>query len=162
MDMKLIKRNKFTFFIIGFFLILFILVFPLKSLFFPDNGDANYGDRLDGLVEVKKSTLDDLENKLKENESVKDVSSSTEGRIIDIIITVDDAVGLKNAKEIGSSVIDGLTEEVLKNYDIQVFVTKTSESENDFPIIGYKAKKSEKFSWTKDREKKVVETEEEE
>jgi len=162
MNMKLIKKNKFTFFIIGFFLILFILVFQLKALFFPNIGDANYGDRLEGLVEVEKSTLSELENKLKENESVKGVSTSTEGRIIDIIITVDDAVGLSNAKEIGSSVLGSLTEENLANYDIQVFITKMSEAENDFPIIGYKAKNNEGFSWTKDREKKTEEKAEEE
>ena len=162
MDMKLIKRNKFTFFIIIFFFILFALVFQLKALFFPDSKDANYGDRLDGLVEVEKSTLTDMANKIKENESVKEVTSTTNGRIISVIITVNDEVGLSSAKKIGESVKDNLTEENLANYDIQVFVKKESEAENDFPIIGYKAKNNDTFSWTKDREKKTIETEEEE
>lgn len=162
MDMKLIKKNKFTFFIIAFFFVLFILVFQLKDLFFPDSKDANYGDRLDGLVEVEKSTLTDMESKLKENESVKEVTSTTNGRIINIIITVDDAVGLANAKEIGVSVKDNFTDENLDNYDIQVFIKKESETENDFPIIGYKAKNNDTFSWTKDREKKTIEAMEEE
>jgi len=162
MDMKLIKRNKFTFFIIIFFFILFVLVFQLKDLFFPDSKDANYGDRLDGLVEVEKSTLTDMGDKLKENESVKEVTSTTNGRIINIIITVNDEVGLSSAKQIGESVKESFTEENLSNYDIQVFVKKESETENDFPIIGYKAKNNDTFSWTKDREKKIDDTTEEE
>jgi len=162
MDMKLIKRNKFTFFIIFFFFILFILVFQIKDLFFPDAGDANYGDRLDNLVEVEKSTLTDMANKVKENESVKDVTSTASGRIINIIITVNDEVGLSAAKKIGESVKEFLTEENIANYDIQVFLKKESEAENDFPIIGYKAKERDNFSWVKDREKKSLEVEEEE
>lgn len=160
MDMKLIKRNKFTFFIIIFFFILFALVFQLKALFFPETGDANYGDRLDGLVEIEKSTITEMENKIKENESVKEVNSKKNGRILSVIITVNDEVGLSAAKKIGESVKDNLTEENLANYDIQVFVKKVSEAENDFPIIGYKAKNNDTFSWTKDREKKTVELEE--
>lgn len=159
MNMKLIKENKFTFFIIIFFLILFILAFQLKALFLPKSGDANYGDRLDGLVEVEKATLTNMENKIKENESVKEVTSGTKGRILNVIITVNDEVGLSSAKKIGESVKDNLTEENLANYDIQVFVKKESEAENDFPIIGYKAKNNSTFSWTKDRQKKTAETE---
>ena len=103
-----------------------------------------------------------MANKIKENESVKEVTSTTNGRILNVIITVNDEVGLSSAKKIGESVKDNLTEENLANYDIQVFVKKESEAENDFPIIGYKAKNNDTFSWTKDREKKTIETEEEE
>lgn len=157
MDMKLIKKNKFTFFIIIFFIVLFVLVSQLKALFFPDSKDANYGDRLDGLVEIEKSKLTDVQNKLKENESVKEVTSDVKGRIINIVITINDEVGLGDAKKIGESVKDGFSEENLANYDIQVFVKKTSEAENNFPIIGYKAKNNDTFTWIKDREKKEVE-----
>jgi len=122
----------------------------------------NYGDRLDNLVEVEKSTLTDMANKVKENESVKDVTSTASGRIINIIITVNDEVGLSAAKKIGESVKEFLTEENIANYDIQVFLKKESEAENDFPIIGYKAKERDNFSWVKDREKKSLEVEEEE
>lgn len=161
MDMKLIKKNKFTFFIIGFFLILFILIFPLKSIFFSENKNANYGDRLDGLVNVDESTLTEMKNKLKENESVKEVTTTTSGRIINVTVVVNDDVSVSKAKEIGQSVSTLFTEDNLKNYDLQVFIKKTSEEENDFPIIGYKAKKNESFSWTKDREKKTESKEEE-
>lgn len=162
MDKKLIKKNKFTFFIIGFFIILFILVFPLKAIFFSENKNANYGDRLDGLKEIEKSTLTEMENKLKENTSVKEVTSTTSGRIINITITVEDDVSISSAKEIGSGCIGSFSEDNLDNYDLQVFVKKISEEENDFPIIGYKAKKNSEFTWTKDREKKTVTSEEEE
>ena len=38
-------------------------------------------------------------------------------------------------------------------YDFQVFVTKESEAENNFPIIAYKHHNSSEFVWSKDREK---------
>ena len=153
MDMKFIKKNKFTFFIILFFLILLVLLLQAKSLFFPNSGKANYGDRLDGLVEVSKDTLEQVNSTLKENEKVVNASSSTSGRIINVIITVQDSVSLTDAKAIGESIKDSFDESALSNYDIQVFVAKESTAENDFPIIGYKAKKNDSFSWTKDREK---------
>jgi len=151
--MKFIKKNKFTFFIIIFFIVLLILLLQAKSLFFPNSGKANYGDRLDGLVEIKQDTLTDASSTLKENEKVVDASISLSGRIINVIITIQDSVSLADAKGIGESVKESFDESVLNNYDIQVFVKKESISENDFPIIGYKAKKNEAFSWTKDREK---------
>jgi len=157
MDIKFIKRNKFTFFIIIFFVILLVLLFQVKNLFFASNGDANYGDRLDGLVEISADTQDAAISKLKEDERVVEAKMNVSGRILDIIITVKDATSLQDAKTIGSSTSSLFDETVLSNYDLQVFIKKDTESENDFPIIGYKAKHSEGFSFTKDREKTVEE-----
>jgi len=157
---KLFKKNKFTFFIIIFFLIVFALLYPVKELFFPDGGDANYGDRLDGMVEMNKEELTTLKEELKKETVVKEVEADTKGRILNVIITVEKDVSLKKAKEIGAKSKDYLKEEILKDYDIQVFMKKDEKEENDFPIIGYKSKLDEDFSWTKDREKKVEEKEE--
>lgn len=158
--MKFIKKNKFTLFVIFFFLILFVLLLQAKNLFFPKSDDANYGDRLDGIVEVSKDSLSLVIDKLKENENVLEVTTSISGRIVNVIITVNDDLGIKEAKKIAESSKDSFSEEILKDYDIQLFVMKNSETENNFPIIGYKAKKNDHFTWTKDREK-VVEEEEE-
>ena len=49
------------------------------------------------------------------------------------------------------SMIETLTKDEKKFYDIQIFVKKDSDASN-FPIIGYKHHAKDKFSWTKDRE----------
>lgn len=157
MDMKFIKKNKFTFFIVIFFIILLILLLQVRNLFFPSGGDANYGDRLDGIVEISGDILSKLDSTLKENEAVSNVSTNVQGRILNILITVQDSVLLNDAKALGESTATLLDESTLSNYDVQVFVKKDSTVENDFPIIGYKAKNSEGFSWSKDREKTVEE-----
>ncbi len=157
MDMKFIKKNKFTFFIVVFFLVLLILLLQVRNLFFPSGGDANYGDRLDGLVEVDSETLSKISSTFRENSVVENISTDINGRILNVILTIQDATSLADAKALGETVLTMLNETTIKNYDIQVFVKKMNASESDFPIIGYKAKNSEGFSWSKDREKTVEE-----
>lgn len=157
MDIKFLKRNKFTLFVIIFFLILLILMLQVKNLFFPSGRDANYGDRLDGIVEVHQDTLDAVSSKLRENEKVVDAKVRVEGRIVSMIITVLDTVSLSEAREISNATPTLFEEAILNDYDLQVYLKKESKEENDFPIIGYKAKKSSAFSYTKDRAKTVEE-----
>lgn len=160
MNAKLFKKNKFTFFIIIFFLIVFALLYQVKGLFFPDGGEANYGDRLEGLIEIKKEELTTIQDELKKETMVKEVTTTISGRILNIIVTVDKDVSLKKAKEIGATSKNYLTEEILADYDIQVFMKKDEKEENNFPIIGYKSNEDSEFSWTKDRDKKVEDKEE--
>lgn len=155
MDTKLFKKNKFTFFIIVFFLIVFVLLLQVKNLFFPSSDTANYGHRLDGLTEIKSEVVTALTEKLKENKKVETVSTNTNGRIFNIIITVGNEATKKEAKTIGESTISSLDEETLKQYDIQVFMKKTDKEETDFPLIGYKSTNDETLSWSRDREKKT-------
>lgn len=160
MNTKLFKKNKFTFFIIIFFLIVFALLYPVKALFFPDGGAANYGDRLDGLKEITTQDLTSLEEEIKKETLVKEVKTDKKGRILNVILTLEKDVSLKNAKEIASTIKDYLKEEILNEYDIQVFMKKEEPEENNFPIIGYKSNEDAEFSFTKDREKKIEEKEE--
>lgn len=157
MDIKFLKKNKFTIFIVLFFVILLILMLQVKNLFFPSGGDANYGDRLNGIVEVSSDALSTASTTLKENEKVENADISVSGRILNAVITVQDSVSLADAKAIGEGVVKLFEESILNDYDIQVFLQKNNPEENDFPIIGYKAKKSESFSFTKDRAKTVEE-----
>ena len=51
--MSFIRKNKFVIIAIGVFLILVILAFQVVNMFFPEEGKALYGNRLDGIEEVK-------------------------------------------------------------------------------------------------------------
>ena len=138
--MKYIKKNKKMFIAIGIFLLLVILLIPVKNALFPNTGKAIYGDRLDGIDKVKISnkTLASIEDKLKE-ESVTKVSSRISGKTVEIILTVSSDVSL-----------EVFSDAEKKYYDFQVFITKDSESE-EFPIIGYRHHSKDSITWTKDR-----------
>jgi len=151
--MSFIRKNKFVIIAIGVFLILVIVAFQVFNMFFPAEGTALYGDRLDGIqdVELTDNKLNDISSTLEENEAVKKASVSVQGKIVEVIITAQDDTSLDTAKGLNTIVLDALDEDEEAFYDIQIFVTKDTEA-TDFPIIGYKHHAKDSFSWTKDRE----------
>ena len=150
--MSFIRKNKFVIIAIGVFLILVVLVFQIATMFFPEEGTALYGDRLDGIeeVELSNSKLTKIESNLKSDGAVKEADVSIAGKIVEVIITVQDDTSVDTAKALNTKVLDSLSNKDKKFYDIQIFVKKDSEA-TDFPIIGYKHHAKDTFSWTKDR-----------
>ena len=151
--MSFIRKNKFVIIAIGVFLILVIVAFQVFNMFFPAEGTALYGDRLDGIedVELTDNKLNDIASALEENEAVKNASVSVQGKIVEAIITAQDDTTLDTAKGLNTIILDALDKDEKAFYDIQIFVTKDTEA-TDFPIIGYKHHAKDSFSWTKDRE----------
>ena len=147
-----IKNNKVT--VVAFIIcvIFVILVFALKLTFFPNEGTAIYGDRLDGIeeVEITDKQQEDIIKSLEEKDEVKNADTDIKGRTLNVLITVNDDVELDPAKALTSSVIDNLEEDQTSYYDIQVFISKDND-DTRFPIIGYKHQNKDGFSWTKDR-----------
>lgn len=150
--MSFIRKNKFVIIAIGVFLILVVLVFQIATMFFPEEGTALYGNRLDGIeeVELSNSKLTKIESNLKSDGAVKEADVSIAGKIVEVIITVQDDTSVDTAKALNTKVLDSLSNKEKKFYDIQIFVKKDSEA-TDFPIIGYKHHAKDTFSWTKDR-----------
>lgn len=150
--MSFIRKNKFVIIAIGVFLILVVLGFQIATMFFPEEGTALYGDRLDGIeeVELSNSKLTKIESNLKSDGAVKEADVSIAGKIVEVIITVQDDTSVDTAKALNTKVLDSLSNKEKKFYDIQIFVKKDSEA-TDFPIIGYKHHAKDTFSWTKDR-----------
>lgn len=151
--MKWIKKNKFTVIAIVIFVLLTIVAFQIKEVFFPDQRTALYGDRLDGKVTVEKATYDEVKAKISESDKVKTVIVRENGRRVDITITVTDDTSKNDAKALTDHITESFTESQIGYYDFQVYIKKDSQTENDFPIIGYKQHNSSSFVWSKDREK---------
>ena len=151
--MSFIRKNKFVIIAIGVFLILVILVFQVVSVFFPKEGKALYGNRLEGIekVEITDSKKEQIENSLKEDSITKEANVSVAGKIIEVIVIVQDDTTIDAAKTLSTKVLNSLNENEKNFYDIQVFIKKDTDA-NNFPIIGYKHHAKENFSWTKDRE----------
>ena len=147
-----IKNNKVT--VVAFIIcvIFVILVFAVKLTFFPNEGTAIYGDRLDGIeeVEITDKQQEDIIKSLEDKDEVKKVSCDIKGRTLNVLITVNDDVELDPAKALTSSITENLEEDQTSYYDIQVFISKDND-DTRFPIIGYKHQNKDEFSWTKDR-----------
>ena len=147
-----IKNNKVT--VVAFIIcvIFVILVFAVKLTFFPNEGTAIYGDRIDGIeeVEITDKQQEDIIKSLEDKDEVKKVSCDIKGRTLNVLITVNDDVELDPAKALTSSITDNLEENQTSYYDIQVFISKDND-DTRFPIIGYKHQNKDGFSWTKDR-----------
>lgn len=147
-----IKNNKVTTVAFIICVIFVILVFAIKLTFFPNEGTAIYGDRLDGIkeVEITDDEQDKIISSLKDKDVVKKVETDIKGRTLNVLITVNDDVELSSAKALTSSITETLDKDQLGFYDIQVFVSKDNDDAR-FPIIGYKHQDKDEFSWTKDR-----------
>ena len=147
-----IKNNKVT--VVAFIIcvIFVVLVFAIKLTFFPNEGTAIYGDRLDGIekVEITDKQQKEIIKSLEDKDEVKSADTDIKGRTLNVLITVNDDVELDPAKALTSSVIDNLKKDQTSFYDIQVFISKDND-DTRFPIIGYKHQNKDGFSWTKDR-----------
>lgn len=150
--MSFIRKNKFIIIAIGVFLILVFLAFQVVTMLFPKEGTALYGDRLDGIkeVELTDKKLSNIKSTLKEDSATKEAKASVQGKIVEVIITVQDETSVDTAKALSNKVLDCLTKDEKKFYDVQVFVKKDNDA-TDFPIIGYRHHAKDTFSWTKDR-----------
>lgn len=155
--MKWLKKNKFTCIAILIFVVLAIVSYKAIKVFFPNTKSAIYGDRLDGKVKVDKSVYKAVKAKLAEQEFVKNVNVKENGRTINIEVVVLDSTSHDAAKGLSGLILEHFNDSQIGYYDFQLFVSKESEAENDFPIIAYKQHNKSEFSWTKDREKVVPE-----
>lgn len=151
--MNFIKKNKFTIIAIIIFIALVILGVEVKNLLVPDSGKAVYGDRLEEIDnhKISDNLFKDISEKLKENETVLNVSNKVHGKIINLMITVSPEVSVLDAKNLANSTIS-LFDDELSYYSLQVYVLKDDETLNNFPIIGYKGVESLELVFTKDRE----------
>ena len=92
--MKFIKKNKFTIIAILLFLCLVLVGVKVKNLLMPDEGKASYGNRLEDIEnkEIPDTVFKNISDKLKENEKILKVSHKLHGKIINILITVNNDV----------------------------------------------------------------------
>lgn len=124
---------------IFFIIIIWLFIVPLFS-------NNKYGDRLDGIEDhkISSSTIDDIENTLKGNEQVSNVDYHNEGRILNFIITVSNDMSTDNAKKLGDTILDKISDDDKKYYDIQILIDSEEENDN-YPIAGYKHKTEDNF-----------------
>ena len=130
-----------AFLVIFFLILIWLFIVPVFS-------NNKYGDRLDGIKDHKISsdTVKDIENSLKDNDKVTDVTYNNEGRILDFIITVSNDMSTEDAKKLGDTILDKISDDDKKYYDIQILIDTEEENDN-YPIAGYKHKSEDNFTY---------------
>lgn len=119
-----------------------------------------YGTRLDGIESliIKDKKLNTIEDKIKENELVKEVDIHIKGKLIYINITLNTGKHT-DSENIAQSSLESFSEEEKAYYDIQYIVTnEDKEIEEKFPVMGYIKAGNSVIKWT-NYEIKTEETE---
>ena len=133
--------------LIGIIVVVVILgLLFLKSLFFVKQ-DRVYGNRLDGIedVEVSESVMNEMASVFKDVEGVKSTDARENGKIINLLIDVEDTTDFNKLKEASNEVYKKLDKDQRKFYDVQVFFFGGGDK---FPIIGYLHKGGTEFVWS--------------
>lgn len=148
--MKFIKKNISTIVALVVFVLVLTGLLYFKNTFSSDDAVAIYGSRLDGREEVEIPQ----ERINKVVDSVKASSNKTKvriaGRIIEVIVDVKDGVSVKDAKGLGTPIVNTFTEQERAYYDIQIFL-RNEKNTTQYPIIGYKHHTKAGLTWTRDR-----------
>lgn len=134
------------------FLIIFFLIM-IWLFIVPAFSNNKYGDRLDDINDhkISSNTVNDIKSSLKQNDKVNKVTYNNEGRILDFIITVSNDMKIEDAKKLGDTILDKISDDDQKYYDIQILITTEEENDN-YPIAGYKHKTEENFTYGKEGE----------
>lgn len=141
--MDYIKNHKGLIALIVAGLVIVLFVFIVIKNFFLNKSDTVYGDRFDDRVEVADMNLTNVEKALLESEYVQTASISYNAGIVNVMIDVKKEVSLETAKSLSNLVLENLNETTVKDYDIQIYLTRKTEvleegKTSDYPVIGYK------------------------
>ena len=137
--MKKVKRvwqeNK-VLLVLGIILMVCLAVVVIVSLtYFYGSSDSVYGKRLESIknVPLNDKLFKDIENELKTNEAVKEVTTKLKGKIVYINIEFIEATKMEDAKNVATSTLELFNDDELEVYDIEF--TISSLSTTDF--VGY-------------------------
>ena len=143
---KLFKR------MLAMALVAVTLVTAVPTMLYADERVLANGSEVEaGAEKVKLSDnyIKDVIKNLEEKEFVSKATYNLQGRLLSIMITVNDDTNIDDAKNLGKIVIQGFNEEELAYYDLQVFLKDSgTKEESRYPFIGTKHKTSEEFVWS--------------
>lgn len=145
---KFILKNKLLSVLIFLFVLIIILgLVIIKCFVFPSYKVSKYGNRLDGISDVKlsDSRFDEIKDSFDAVDGFTIDGFRLSGRIVNIYISANESIDVDKVKSSCSKLVNKFSDEELKFYDFQVFVTGPDDSK--YPILGYKNKNSEGLSW---------------
>ena len=148
---KFMQKNKVAMLLIAVLAIcvVVIIVFSLKYFYF-GNGNSKYGDRLDGIEDVKieEVRLSELEAKAETDEFIKDCTITVSGKILYIMLDFKETATLTEAETKALAFLENFSEEENGFYEFQFTLTQASTEENTgFIISGAKNVNGTNLVW---------------
>ena len=149
---KELKGNRYTIIVFFMFLGLFIIGWLVFGFIMP-NGDENkkYGNRLEDIEKagqtITKDQTDKIVTAVEKKSFVKKASTSVEGRIINVIVEVKKDTSTEKAKGLSNTVLEAVSTEQKKLYDVQLLIKSEDEKSKNYPIIGYKNSSDKAFAF---------------
>lgn len=131
-----------------------LIITVLINVFYMGNGSNEYGNRLEGIEEVKisKSKENDFENNVANNDKIKKVDLRVQGKIIYITMQVETGVKLEEAEGIALKSLDNFSEKELSFYDFNFTLKQDATDNNEgFIISGAKNKNGTGLVWNNNR-----------
>ena len=148
--LKWIKKNMglFIVFLLTLVLLIFIMVIFVKLLV--GNSSNKYGNRLDGIEEVKisKDTYEGVEKEVMDTGAAIEVSTRLQGKIVYTTITLNSDVNADRAKEIAFNTLDNYSEEERSFYDFSFFL-KWENEDGDVVITGNRHHDLDGITWVR-------------
>lgn len=146
----LVSRHRILSMICLLALVIIIILMYIFSSIFTSNGN-NYGDRLRGIkdVEIAKSKLSSVSDKIKENSEVIKASVRVQGKIVYLDIEFNADTSLDKAKEIANSSLDNFSDKEKKFYDFEYILYQKKDDNTGFKITGTKGPKTDGISFIK-------------
>lgn len=159
------RRKLKVGYILALLIIVAFIVLVIK-LILPSSGINKYGDRCEGTKEnpFTAKAQSKVSKNLTDRENIVSASIKVDCKLIKIIFTVKKDVSKDDAKNIAGEACDLIPEKVRTMYDVQISIKKEKEEGTkvtktlddgtskevtvyEFPIMGYKNKKSERIVW---------------
>lgn len=126
------------------FIIIFIILYNMLFVYGDDN-------RLNGKkeVEISEKSQNELADTIKKYDNVEDVKINVVTKEVSILLYVKEGTEKDMAKELSDKILEEFSDSEKEYYDIQTIVLckKCDAKDETYPLIGYKNKKKDKFTW---------------
>lgn len=147
---NLIKENKVLFVLsLVIFVSLIAIGIGVISYFYSKDGDK-YGNRLEGIEKypINENVADEIKSLYESG--VESVKVDVKGKIIYIIIDVQDGVSKNDAQGYAIKSLEKFSDEIKGFYDIQFMITckNAKEETTMYPMMGSKHSGNAQVIWT--------------
>ncbi len=152
---KMWVENRILFVLFIIVIICCFIILGVCISYFFGSSKSSYGDRLDGISEVK--ITDEVKNNfldtIKQDELIKDVSFRTQGKIVYVSLEFVDTVTLVEAESKALAALMTFDEKYLNFYDFHFTLkNKGTESNDGFLIMGAKNVNGTGLIWNNNTE----------
>lgn len=144
------KNNKGLAIVILLSLVLLIVLIIMSIQLFIGGSSSKYGNRLDGINDVKiaDDTYKGVKEEVEETGEVESIDIRLQGKIVYTTIVLKSETSTDKAKEIASATLDNYSEKELKYYDFSFFL-KWNTEDGETVITGNKHRSLDEISWVK-------------